>query len=302
MSDTQANSGEPQSPAPEENEPMLDVHVPHPTHTWKDFFIHIATICVGLLIAVSLEQTVEYFHHLHQRHGLEDELREDAEYDHLAVENNITVYDARLKWLLGLRKDVDTLLAAHGRADLPARVLTLPPAGHGLPGSGTLNIDTSAYESARDDGRLALLPEGERRGYAEVSLRNAQYHVNQETYEEAVSRAVSYADQFADIGTPLKPELSRMPEAQLPEYRALLTDEFGKLRTLRSTTVLFVGDLNVVLRGDFAEGDWLARGIKVEEEARAAYREDYAKMAAEIDAEDAARDKAAGKPAKKGAR
>ncbi len=22
---------------------MLDVHVPHPTHTWKDFFIHIAT-------------------------------------------------------------------------------------------------------------------------------------------------------------------------------------------------------------------------------------------------------------------
>ena len=42
---------------------MLDVHVPHPTHTWKDFFIHIATIVVGLLIAVGLEQTVEYFHH-----------------------------------------------------------------------------------------------------------------------------------------------------------------------------------------------------------------------------------------------
>ena len=27
---------------------MLDVHPPHsPTHTWKDFFIHIATITVG---------------------------------------------------------------------------------------------------------------------------------------------------------------------------------------------------------------------------------------------------------------
>ncbi len=26
---------------------MLDVHPPHaPTHTWKDFFIHIATISV----------------------------------------------------------------------------------------------------------------------------------------------------------------------------------------------------------------------------------------------------------------
>jgi len=43
---------------------MLDVHPPHePAHTWKDFFIHIATIVVGLLIAVGLEQTVEYFHH-----------------------------------------------------------------------------------------------------------------------------------------------------------------------------------------------------------------------------------------------
>lgn len=47
--------------------PMLDVHASHETvHTWKGFFIHIATIVIGLLIAVGLEQTVEYFHHRHQ--------------------------------------------------------------------------------------------------------------------------------------------------------------------------------------------------------------------------------------------
>jgi hypothetical protein len=53
--------------------PMLDVHAPHESaHSWKDFFIHIATIVVGLLIAVGLEQTVEFFHHRHQaREGLE---------------------------------------------------------------------------------------------------------------------------------------------------------------------------------------------------------------------------------------
>jgi hypothetical protein len=46
---------------------MLDVHAPHQSvHTWKDFFIHIATIVVGLLIAIGLEQTVEHFHHKHQ--------------------------------------------------------------------------------------------------------------------------------------------------------------------------------------------------------------------------------------------
>jgi hypothetical protein len=39
---------------------MLDVHPPHEAiHTWKGFFIHIATIVIGLLIAIGLEQTVE---------------------------------------------------------------------------------------------------------------------------------------------------------------------------------------------------------------------------------------------------
>lgn len=43
---------------------MLDVHPPHQSaHSWKDFLIHIATIVIGLLIAIGLEQTVEWMHH-----------------------------------------------------------------------------------------------------------------------------------------------------------------------------------------------------------------------------------------------
>ena len=46
---------------------MIDIHPPdHTLHTWRDFFIHVATICVGLLIAIGLEQTVEYIHHQQQ--------------------------------------------------------------------------------------------------------------------------------------------------------------------------------------------------------------------------------------------
>lgn len=71
----------PQSPAgavadPLSNDPpvdikkepaMIDVHSPHhPVTTWKDFFIHIAVVAIGLLLALGLEQTVEYFHHRHQ--------------------------------------------------------------------------------------------------------------------------------------------------------------------------------------------------------------------------------------------
>ncbi len=44
----------------------MDVHPPHqPIHTWRDFFIHLVTITIGLLIALSLEATVEWLHHRH---------------------------------------------------------------------------------------------------------------------------------------------------------------------------------------------------------------------------------------------
>ena len=60
---------------PEQTTPMIDVHAPHHTvHTWKDFFVHIATIAVGLLIAVALEQTVEHFHAQHELKETREEL------------------------------------------------------------------------------------------------------------------------------------------------------------------------------------------------------------------------------------
>jgi hypothetical protein len=59
---------------------MIDVHEPHETvHTWKDFFIHIATIVVGLCIAVGLEQTIEFFHHRRELRVAREELRADIE-------------------------------------------------------------------------------------------------------------------------------------------------------------------------------------------------------------------------------
>src|SRR5579862_4171573 len=65
--------------APEIAAPMLDVHAPHQSvHTWKDFLVHIAAIVIGLIIAVSLEQTVELFHHRHQREQLEAALQRDG--------------------------------------------------------------------------------------------------------------------------------------------------------------------------------------------------------------------------------
>jgi hypothetical protein len=88
---------------------MLDVHPPHaPTHTWKDFFIHIATIVVGLIIAVGLEQTVEAIHHHREvseaREALSAEIGDNRDrfeqearnwrWESAELENNLDVLEA----------------------------------------------------------------------------------------------------------------------------------------------------------------------------------------------------------------
>jgi hypothetical protein len=86
---------------------MLDVHPPHqPAHTWKDFFIHIATIVIGLLIAVGLEQTVEYVHHRHQGHEAERLLQEDWEFNRTSLAVNLQMLPWRERYL---RKDLEVL-------------------------------------------------------------------------------------------------------------------------------------------------------------------------------------------------
>jgi len=61
---------------------MLDVHAPHSSiHRWRDFFIHMATVSIGLLIALGLEAAAEWVHHRNQvaetRSALQRELQQD---------------------------------------------------------------------------------------------------------------------------------------------------------------------------------------------------------------------------------
>jgi hypothetical protein len=80
----------------ETSAPMLDVHAPHESiHSWRDFFIHIATISIGLLIAIGLEQTVEYLHHRHQVADLREALRTEREQNHLRLADQTTEFRTR---------------------------------------------------------------------------------------------------------------------------------------------------------------------------------------------------------------
>jgi len=67
---------------PKEIEPMIEVHEPHEAvHSWKDAFIHIAIIVVGLLIAVGLDEAAEHFHHMRQVRETREALNKEFDYN-----------------------------------------------------------------------------------------------------------------------------------------------------------------------------------------------------------------------------
>ena len=147
---------------------MLDVHPPHePTHTWKDFFIHIATICVGLLIAVGLEQTVELFHHRHQRHTLEEDLHTEAMNNREVIARDLKIQELE-PWFAQAAAAMDAAEAHAGKA-----TVTLSPVPC-LPGSiGTADYryfapSQAVWATAKESGLVILLPVERSRMYARL--------------------------------------------------------------------------------------------------------------------------------------
>jgi hypothetical protein len=58
---TDASSPEPPPPAPEEP-PPVEIHKPKPVHSWRELLTELGIVVLGICIAISLEQFVEYLH------------------------------------------------------------------------------------------------------------------------------------------------------------------------------------------------------------------------------------------------
>jgi hypothetical protein len=270
---------------------MIDVHPPHQaTHTWRDFFIHIATISVGLLIAIGLEQSVEALHRLHERHVLEHDLRQECELDRVNAENNVHYYDARMLWLFGLKKDLDTMIAANGKADLPYRRFQAPP-------GSALGLPETAWVAARSEGKLTLLSNVEEETYGILYARLERNEAALLTYTDANKRQNSLNYQFSDVQHFGVPVFSRMSIEQLVEYRAAVMNSLEETRAEKRTNALALGEADVLLHSDLhTDVPTMKRMIlKADSEAVAAHPDDFDAMARQIEAQDAARDKAAKK-------
>lgn len=136
---------------------MIDVHpAPHAAHSWRDFFIHIATIAIGLLLALGLEQTVEHFHRLHQRHSLEETLHSESLLNRRIVAYNRESIDQVRRSIRGNMTNLDL----NGKSFTP-----IPPTHDTF-----LPFIDTAWIVARGNGGLALLSDQLAESYWKVDV------------------------------------------------------------------------------------------------------------------------------------
>ncbi len=146
---------------------MLDVHPPHhAANTWRDFFIHIATISVGLLIAIGLEQTVEAIHHHHQREYLEEQMHEESE-------RNLALIKTELHLTAQTLDYYDAYQKALTSANTNGAVVTLElPEPHidNPPGGIIISPARATWAVAKASSTVGLLPADTAKVYDRVDV------------------------------------------------------------------------------------------------------------------------------------
>jgi len=143
----------------------MDVHAPHhPLHTWKDFWIHLGTITIGLLIALGLENAAEHAHQLHQRHQLLEDLHREGESNRQIVANDIEQLIKMKAWFQASMQELQKAERNAGHAEV-----ALPPE----PQTDILLIPLSgAWDTATSSGMLQLLPRPTAETYSQLYLQN----------------------------------------------------------------------------------------------------------------------------------
>ena len=134
---------------------MLDVHPIHePVRGWRDFLIHIATIVVGLCIAVAIEQTVEFVHHRYQLVETRQALQLEREGNYRALAANTTA------WRWGTAELQNNLLVLRYLQQHPGTPQEKLP-GVLVWATSNYPFGSVVWDATRQSGVIALMPREE---------------------------------------------------------------------------------------------------------------------------------------------
>jgi hypothetical protein len=207
----------------------MEVHAPeHAIHTWREFFIHMGTICLGLLIAIALEQSVEALHHRHQMHESRERILEEI------GRNRELVARDRLH-LQDIANEMKTNIT----------LLRDEQSGHPSPG-GTLNYAwdndgflDAAFQFARSNGSLDRMPYEQAKLYADAYGQQAIIAAEGDTLLDRLSDAQSVSMRGHTIES--------MTPAELEEAIQLCSGVLARLHYVDENLVVADAEYKLVL-------------------------------------------------------
>jgi hypothetical protein len=235
---------------------MLDVHPPHHSpNTWRDFLLHIATIVLGLLIAIGLEQSVEALHHHHQLRQLQEQMHQVLENDTRNDALDIQALNDLRATLSGLRTRID---AQPGQPALPQT------SGHA---TALLRMPSIApYEAAKENGTVALLASDDIRLYNRLALQRDFLLETVRDWKDGNRELDSFEQRFADFHGnrtfgDFRPGLdpSKLSPANLEEYRALIAADITDTDILSARVNWFDRECRAILAGTRDENFFLSK-------------------------------------------
>ncbi|MDG2524223.1 hypothetical protein P6166_02475 [Stenotrophomonas sp. HITSZ_GD] len=162
----------------------MHVHAPdHAVTTWRQFFIHLAIVSIGLLIALSLESLVEAYHHralvAEARGNIEREIRENRE---LVKENAGSVRADQSR----MRKNLGVLVALRQAGEVPGD-------DHLQYRLEWAALSDTAWTTARDTGALGHMDYAEVQCYAGISAQQQLISQQAQALLEKQTRAAAPA-------------------------------------------------------------------------------------------------------------
>jgi hypothetical protein len=195
---------------------MLDVHPPHePAHSWREFFVHMATICLGLLIAIGLEQSVEWLHHRRELKELREGLREDGERALSDTDGLKAAMNARIHWLSVRGEQVQAALDEH-------KALAVPPPTN-FPDFEVPN--DPAWKAAKASGLTALVAPEDIKAYSEIDDVTGEVFRNFQVWDAQATKREAFEWRFSRRGTSGALDFSKASPEDLQAYLAVLADE-----------------------------------------------------------------------------
>ena len=138
----------------------MEVHAPHePIHTKRDFFLHLFTITIGLLIALSLEGLVEYAHHRHLVREARENIRREVELNHEAAQEDLKIVQQNFNQQKANIDAIHRLMAGGKQLHISVR------------NSWDFNsLNESAWRTAQETGALSYMPYDEVQRYSDLYM------------------------------------------------------------------------------------------------------------------------------------